>query len=67
MKDIQRLVIYGVGTLVVILLLIQVASMEMFSDTVLVIASVLAVVVLPIVISIKMVNKEKSKQKPRVQ
>ncbi len=67
MKDVQRLLIYSVGTLVVILLLIQVASMEMLSDNVLVIASILAVVVLPIVISIKMVNKEKSKQKSNVQ
>jgi len=67
MKDIQRLLIYSVGTLVVILLLIKVASMEMLPDSVLVIASILAVVVLPIVISIKMVNKEKSKQKSSVQ
>jgi len=67
MKDVQRLLIYGIGTFVIILLLIQVASMEMLPDSVLVIASILAVVVLPIVISIKMVNKEKSKQKSNVQ
>ncbi|MDH5229455.1 MAG: hypothetical protein OEZ58_22165 [Gammaproteobacteria bacterium] len=59
MKDIKRLFFYGGLSVAVILLLINVAGQEGVSSGTLVFLAIFFVVILPVVLSIWMVGKQK--------
>jgi len=62
MKDLQQLAIYGGGATLIILLLINIASIEALSPGVLVAVAILTVVILPIVIAVKQAKREKNSE-----
>lgn len=58
MKDLKRLAVFGSGTLAVILLLIALSRMELPSGVV-VFSAIMLVVVLPVILAIKLSQKER--------
>lgn len=62
MKDIVRLLGYSLGSIAVILLLINLATSESISSGFGIFMAILLVVVAPVVIGIMKVNREKRKE-----
>lgn len=60
MKDLKRLLIYGGGALVVILILAQLAASQRLSGNAMVAVSVLLVIVLPVVLGIFFAHRERN-------
>ncbi len=61
MKDLKGLAIYGGGTIAIILMLVAISRMENIPSNVLGIASILVVVVIPIVLAVKLSKNEREK------
>ncbi len=59
MKDLKNLAIFGGITGAVILLLVSMAASDRISDTTVGYLSILLVVILPIILSIRMIKNEK--------
>ncbi len=63
MKDLKNLAIFGSITGAVILVLVSMAASDSISDTTVGYLSILLVVVLPVILAIKMIKKEKEGKK----
>ena len=67
MKDIVRMFAYTAGSIAVILLLVKIVTGDGFSDGTGIFLAVLLVVVLPVVLSIYLVGREKEKEAAKQQ